>query len=280
MLKIYALLLLTIANVYPFNACQQPYKYNMAVSPFFANENKIDSMIDANGHMARYEYDGDKVSTDGLWKFDYTSKSVYSGVYMSSNTRIDIFNNGSLGYDSIKISNNNIVDYISYFRFTNSYDVFENWESGNVVIPVIYDSVAYYNNDSLYHFKATNINNNIYEYTEGCKSSGDSCQCKEIFKTQGYPITIIEGPIYVYSNQKLVERKQAKIFYSISSSVQISSSSYLMSSSSSLIPPGSSTEIIISTTLNNRIIENVKSISSQYDLNGRTSNKLTKPNKR
>lgn len=247
-------------NAFSFNSCQLPYKYHLGISPFYANQHLIDSMLDGNGRLARYKYDNvNRVTTDGYWEYAYKSDNLYIGTDGSGVDSIIIYDNGPIGYDSLFIVSSNVLAYKSYFRFNETYEVFENWKATDLLEPTIYDSIVYINSDSLYHYKSNIFQTQKYEYIEGCKSMGSSCDCNEISKTANYPLKIINGPIFIYNSyNQLIERKQAPIFYT--SVIVISSSSEGSISSSSQ-----------TTNLINihKMSSHLKRQYFQYDLNGK-----------
>lgn len=255
------------------NACRQPYKYNMGVSPFYANRHVIDSMVDATGFVVSYKYDNNGrvvESTNphsGKSTYTYRSNNSYTAFEENSNLVIEYYDNDNSGTDSVVFSSESNFIMKTNFRYNNSKDVFENWESRDDLEPVTYDSIQYLPLDSLFHYRYYIYNQVKYEFSEGCKSKGTKCECVEIFKSPGFPIRMSPDPIYEYNNEKLVSRKNATIYYPVetnySSSFSSSSSEYDISSSSAPVSLKKATSLIIQ-EMRNKV---------EYYLNGKIISK-------
>lgn len=272
-----SILILLVSELFSYdNACRQPYKYNIGASPFYANRNIIDSMVDASGWIVSYKYDNNgRViesinANSGKSTYTYKSKNNYTSFEDNTGLEIDFYDNDN-GTDSMIFWTNSNFIMKNVFRYNDSKDVFENWKSRDDLEPITYDSIQYLPLDSLYHYRSYIYNLAKYEFSEGCKSVESMCVCKEISKSKDFPYRISSDPIYEYNNEKLVSRKGAIIYYpnenNYSSSIQSSSSEYNTSSSS---------DAVTLYKVRNSIKTDINMKIDEYYLNG----KKTKPNKR
>jgi len=256
------------------NSCRQPYKYHLGASPFFANRNMIDSMLDVNGEFVSYEYDNIgrvikvKSPTNGISEYAYQTNYRYSSLDPISGLVIEYYDNEDAGTDSMIFSNGTGYIMRNVIRFNLNKDVFENWRDRADIEPKLYDSIEYLINDSLFHYRSIIYGQDKYEYYEGCKSNGNICNCNEIFRTSNYPIAILSGPIYEYNNDKLMNRKGAAIYYK--NEPQLSST--ILSSSSEEMQLSSSSMETTTKLTSHRDSNSIKYKHNEYYLNGRTVN--------